>query len=79
MNAVECWWIFTFGCGQQHAGRYVRIWGTFDEARRKMFEKFGREWSVQYSEVDWNRMKNDPNRKYAIETEMEVIDNESET
>lgn len=46
-------WIFTFGCGQKHAHTYVRIYGTFGEARTKMFEKYGEEWSMQYTEEEW--------------------------
>lgn len=47
-------WIFTFGGGQQHEGKFVKIYGTFDEARKLMIEKFGTEWAFQYSEDDWN-------------------------
>ena len=48
------WWIFTFGHGQPHAGHYVRIFGTYDSARKKMFDKYGRAWGFQYSEAEWN-------------------------
>lgn len=48
MASVEKDWIFTFGCGQKHAGHYVRIKGTYKEARAKMIEKFGTEWAFQY-------------------------------
>lgn len=34
-------WIFTFGCGQEHAGHYVKIHGTYDEARAEMFRRYG--------------------------------------
>jgi hypothetical protein len=67
-------WIFTFGCGQQHAGKCVRIKGTYGEARAKMFELFGAEWCFQYSAKEWDRMKNDPNRTYPMEEELEVIE-----
>ena len=39
------WWTFTFGDGQQHEGMYVEIYGTFESARRKMFERYGSEWA----------------------------------
>lgn len=68
------WWIFTFGCGQKHAGHYVKISGTFAEARKKMFEKYGDEWCFQYSEEEWEKMKNDKNRWWSMETELEVIE-----
>jgi hypothetical protein len=32
-------WIFTFGWGQEHAGCFCRITGTFDSARREMFRR----------------------------------------
>lgn len=51
----EQWWIFTFGYGQEHAGHYVRIYGTFSKARHKMIEKYGKEWAMQYSEQEWNK------------------------
>ena len=43
-------WYFSFGCGQKHAGMYVVLYGTCDETRDVMFEKFGRKWSMQYKE-----------------------------
>lgn len=70
----ESWWIFTFGCGQKHAGRYVKIRGTFNQARKKMFEKYGEDWCFQYSEKKWEEMKADPNRCWPMETELEVIE-----
>lgn len=49
-------WVFTFGCGQPNAGHYVVIEGEFFEARRKMMERYGRQWSMQYSEREWERI-----------------------
>jgi hypothetical protein len=65
-------WIFTFGCGQKHAGKCVRIKGTYGEARAKMFELFGEEWCFQYSAEEWDKMKNDPNRTHPMEEEMQI-------
>ena len=48
-------WIFTFGYGQQHEGKYVRISGTYEEAREKMFKKYRPGWSFQYSEEEWEK------------------------
>lgn len=48
------WYYFTFGAGQQHAGQYVKIYGTYDSARTKMFNKYGAEWAFQYSEAKWD-------------------------
>ena len=48
------WWVFTFGCGQQHENCYVKIYGTFGEARTEMFNNYGEEWAFQYSEERWS-------------------------
>lgn len=53
MSEQRQWWIFTFGCGQKYQNRFVKIYGTFDEARRTMFDKYGEEWAFQYTEEDW--------------------------
>lgn len=45
-------WLFTFGSGQQHDGRFVRITGTHASARARMVEVFGTAWCDQY---DWRR------------------------
>lgn len=47
-------WVFTFGAGQKHEGHFVRISGTFEEARAEMFARYGKEWAFQYSEEEWN-------------------------
>lgn len=44
-------WYFTFGTDERGLqNSYVKIEGTFDEAREKMFEAFGDQWAFQYSE-----------------------------
>ena len=53
MENKEQWYVFTFGCGQKFGGHYVRIWGTYNSARKKMFEEYGDEWSFQYTEEDF--------------------------
>lgn len=45
-------WYFSFGHGQIHRGRYVKIFGTFRSARDQMFAHFGPRWSMQYEEPD---------------------------
>lgn len=47
-------WIFTFGFGHELAGeplrnRFVRIRGTFAEARVEMVRRFGQKWAFQYA------------------------------
>lgn len=80
-NGIECptlpceeYWIFTFGNGQKHAGKYVKIRGTFNQARKKMINKYGKEWCFQYSEKEWKDMEEDPKRCWLMETELEVIE-----
>ena len=68
----ECW-IFTFGSGQRYAGKYVKVYGTWGEAREKMVSKFGTEWGFQYSEEEWENWKKDATRMWPMETELEVI------
>lgn len=51
-NKVQPWY-FTFGGGHAHPQGYVRIEGTFDEARQEMFEKWGVKWAFQYNEQEF--------------------------
>ena len=69
------WWTFTFGYGQKHEGMFVRIYGTFDSARRIMFERNGQEWAFQYSEAEWQDWE-DRRPQYIIETLLEEIEEE---
>ncbi len=45
-------WYFTFGCGQAYAGHYHVIRGTHEEAREKMFHRFGAKWAMQYDSAE---------------------------
>jgi len=54
-------WFFTFGVGQRHAGRFVKIRGSEFSTRQIMFKEFGSNWSMQYPSegfagiaVKWN-------------------------
>lgn len=80
-NGVDCpdlpcekWWVFTFGSGQQHAGHYVKIRGTYGGAREKMFEKYGKDWAFQYSEEEWRNWELNRPIYVPIEKELEVIE-----
>ena len=64
-------WIFTFGCGHKYAGHCVRIKGTYEEARRKMMDKFGLYWAFQYPAEEWDNQKNDPNISWWLEKEID--------
>ena len=67
------WWYFTFGYGQKNAGFYVKIHGTFSQARRKMLDKYGTKWGFQYSEREWELWANRC-PKGILEKELEVRD-----
>jgi hypothetical protein len=56
MDDKKEWWVFTFGCGHTYAGYYVKIKGTYAEARRKMCKKYGIKWAFQYSLEEWQRI-----------------------
>jgi len=45
---------FTFGFNQKHENCFTVITAeNRREARRRMFEKFGKEWAFQYDEEHW--------------------------
>lgn len=69
-------WIFTFGVGHKHAGHYVRIKGTYEDARAEMMRRYGRAWAWQYSIKEWERMENDPERCIYLETELKEDDSD---
>lgn len=47
-------WYFTFCMDdEEHCNDYAVFEGTYEEARKKMFERFGRCWAFQYSEEDF--------------------------
>ena len=71
------WWTFTFGYGQQHEGMSVRIYGTFDSTRDKMFERYGSEWSFQYNEAEWKDWE-EKRPRYIIEALLEEIGDDIE-
>lgn len=50
---MEKTYIFTFGVGHKHGGHYVKIRGTYESARKEMFERFGKDWAFQYEEKDF--------------------------
>lgn len=72
MNSPSEWkeWVFTFGCGQPNAGKFVRISGTFNEAREEMFRRYGSAWAFQYSAEEWDEWQKDPDRVWCMEKEL---------
>lgn len=80
-NGIECpnlpceeYWFFTFGSGQEHEGKYVKIRGTWAYAREEMYRRYANRWAFQYSEKEWKDMENDPERYWSMETELEVVE-----
>lgn len=77
MRNTEDWWIFTFGCGQKHGGYYVKIKGSYDQAREKMFKKYGKDWCFQYSLEEWQKYEAEEKAgtlRYKLEKQLEVIE-----
>lgn len=47
-------WFFTFGELQRYAGKFVIISATSEDlARKRMFDRFGNDWSDIYNESEW--------------------------
>ena len=46
----EQYFYFTFGSAHAHPNGYIKLQGSFSEARAKMFELFDSKWSMQYNE-----------------------------
>ena len=66
-------YIFTFGSGQELEGFCVRIKGKdYYDCRRKMLEKFGEEWSFQYSLKEWTDWTIKA-KEYCIPVEEEIL------
>jgi DNA-binding transcriptional regulator YdaS (Cro superfamily) len=56
----KAYWCFTFGEKHKPYHKcYVRIYGTHDEAKAMMFNKFGRQWEAQHKEdAEFREMAN---------------------
>ena len=52
----EQWWVFTFGVGSPYADYVVKIYGTYGNARKTMFEAHGDKWCEQYSPEESEEM-----------------------
>ena len=49
-------WFFTFGEDQKYSGKFVIIEATSEDlARKKMYDRFGMNWSDIYTEKEWNQ------------------------
>ena len=46
-------WHFTFCIGSDLGKKYTMIKGTYNEARDKMFNSWGKHWAFQYSEKEF--------------------------
>lgn len=47
------WNYFTFGSAHAHPNGAVAIFGTYEEARAKMFDLYGNKWAFQYTPCEW--------------------------
>lgn len=68
------YWIFTFGVGQKHEGKCVKVYADdYGDARQKMVDKYGREWAFQYSAAQWADWKKRRPFYVPLEEEIDVI------
>ena len=67
-------YLFTFSGNHLKAGYCQPIFAEdYGKARMKMFDLFGDNWGFQYSRAEWDRMKNDPTRRWEMEIELPAI------
>jgi len=59
-------WYFSFGVGCLLKEYLVCIEGTFEEARAKMMEQFGRKWCAQYDEAHAKELIKEYNYKVIV-------------
>jgi hypothetical protein len=65
---------FTFGDGHMYSGCCQPIMADdYYSARARMMKEYGNKWAFQYTEEQWNGMKNNPHRHYRIEEELPTI------
>jgi hypothetical protein len=53
LESSEETFYFTFGYGQEHPNKYVKLKGTLDSTRQVMHTMYGNRWSMQYSKAQW--------------------------
>ena len=46
-------WYFTFGQSSLFRNKYMKVYGTLEEARERMFETFEAYWAFQYDEKEF--------------------------
>ena len=76
-NNIKQWYIFTFGYGNEHQGRYKKYFGTYEEARKQMIADYGLSWGFQYSESEWEQWCarcHEEGIEYMLETELNEIE-----
>ena len=72
MNSRQ-WFVFTFGAGQFNEGKFVKVYGTYSEARQKMVNKYDREWAFQYTLEEWTDWLAKKPKWLPVETLLEEI------
>ena len=56
---MKQYYYFTFGVGHLLKNYCIKIYGTYEETRKLMFESFGDKWAFQYSEEQFANTKYD--------------------
>lgn len=72
-------WIFTFGGNKLHEGKYIKIFGTWCEARNEMLVRYGTDWGFQYSEEEWEAYVKEAKeyaRKYLGDEKYAIVETE---
>lgn len=65
---------FTFGSGQRLQGYCQPIYATdWVQARERMIELYGVVWAFQYTEEQWNGFKNNRDRLWIMEKELNPV------
>lgn len=68
------YYIFTFGWNQPHENHYVKIFGSYKDAREKMVQKYGNRWSMQYEGKKWEQWEKEESLHIPVENLLEVIE-----
>lgn len=66
--------IFTFGGNHKLEGKCQPIYAKdYSEAREAMVEVHGLNWAFQYTGEEWEKLKNDKERFWPMEEELESM------
>jgi hypothetical protein len=60
MKEKRQWWIFTFLDRKSDEEKPVKVYGTYEEARKEVFKKYGNKYVFVYTEEEWNEINKNP-------------------